>query len=178
MRWAENEPVLDGGNLPRPFRHLRVAEHRTPDLSSSQVPVHSVLVQKSVTTAPTPQVGFQDWMLGKPVKFRKPPLVKSWQRACKHPFDPSLPLCLLCGSPLRALRLKILIPKSRPTNTRRCAKKKKPPTSGSFVLKKQNLYLAFTMACSSSNTSSSALANRCARCTIADDPTWLFRFSK
>ena len=50
MRWAENEPVLDGGNLPRPFRHLRVAEHRTPDLSSSQVPVHSVLVQKSVTT--------------------------------------------------------------------------------------------------------------------------------
>jgi hypothetical protein len=28
---AENEPVIDGGNPPRPFRHLRVAEHRTPD---------------------------------------------------------------------------------------------------------------------------------------------------
>jgi len=28
---AENEPVVDGGNPPRPFRHLRVAEHRTPD---------------------------------------------------------------------------------------------------------------------------------------------------
>ena len=48
---AENEPVLDGGNPPRPFRHLRMAEHRTPDrLFTSRVPVHSVLVQKSVTT--------------------------------------------------------------------------------------------------------------------------------
>ncbi len=28
---AENEPVVDGGNPPRPFRHLRMAEHRTPD---------------------------------------------------------------------------------------------------------------------------------------------------
>src|ERR1700752_3555977 len=47
---AENEPVLDGGNPPRPFRHLRMAEHRTPDHMSSRVPVHSVLVQQSVTT--------------------------------------------------------------------------------------------------------------------------------
>jgi len=28
---AENEPVVDGGNPPRPFRHLRMTEHRTPD---------------------------------------------------------------------------------------------------------------------------------------------------
>ena len=43
-------PSLDVGNPPRPFRHLRMAEHRSPDPSSSRAPVHSVLVQKSVTT--------------------------------------------------------------------------------------------------------------------------------
>src|SRR5215468_4280105 len=44
-------PSLDVGNPPRPFRHLRMAEHRTPDrIFSSRAPVHSVLVQKSVTT--------------------------------------------------------------------------------------------------------------------------------
>lgn len=47
---AENEPVLDGGNPPRPIRHFRLAERRTPDRNSSQVPVHSALVQKSVAT--------------------------------------------------------------------------------------------------------------------------------
>src|SRR5215469_12499498 len=47
---AENEPVLDGGNPPRHIRHFRLAEHRTPDRNSSQVPVHSALVQKSVAT--------------------------------------------------------------------------------------------------------------------------------
>jgi len=46
---AENEPVGRRGCLPRPFRHLRMTEHRTPDPSSSQAPVHSALVQKSVT---------------------------------------------------------------------------------------------------------------------------------
>ena len=29
--WAENEPVVNGGNLPRPFRHFRMAERCTPD---------------------------------------------------------------------------------------------------------------------------------------------------
>jgi hypothetical protein len=48
--WAENEPVLDGGNPPRPIRLFRVAEHSTQDLFASRVPVHSALVQKSVTT--------------------------------------------------------------------------------------------------------------------------------
>jgi len=47
---AENEPVLDGGNPPRPIRHFRLAERCTPDRNSSQVPVHSALVQKSVAT--------------------------------------------------------------------------------------------------------------------------------
>jgi hypothetical protein len=47
---AENEPVLDGGNPPRPIRHFRLAEHRTPDRITSRVPVHSALVQKSVAT--------------------------------------------------------------------------------------------------------------------------------
>ena len=47
---AENEPVLDGGNPPRPIRHFRLAEHCTLDRNSSRVPVHSALVQKSVAT--------------------------------------------------------------------------------------------------------------------------------
>jgi hypothetical protein len=48
--WAENEPVSDGGNPPRPIRPFRMTEHGTPDLFASRVPVHSALVQKSVTT--------------------------------------------------------------------------------------------------------------------------------
>src|ERR1700733_14857899 len=42
-------PSVDVGCPPRPFRHLRMAEHCTPDPSSSRAPVHSALVQKSVT---------------------------------------------------------------------------------------------------------------------------------
>jgi hypothetical protein len=42
-------PSVDVGCPPRPFRHLRMAERRTPDPSSSRAPVHSALVQKSVT---------------------------------------------------------------------------------------------------------------------------------
>ena len=42
-------PSVDVGRSPRPFRHLRMAQHRTPDPSSSRAPVHSALVQKSVT---------------------------------------------------------------------------------------------------------------------------------
>ncbi len=29
--WAVNEPAHHGGDPPWPFRHLRVAEHRTPN---------------------------------------------------------------------------------------------------------------------------------------------------
>jgi hypothetical protein len=42
-------PSVDVGCPPRPFRHLRMAERCTPDPSSSRAPVHSALVQKSVT---------------------------------------------------------------------------------------------------------------------------------
>src|SRR5262250_2281547 len=35
---AENEPVIDGGNLPRPIRHFRLAERCTPDLSNESGP--------------------------------------------------------------------------------------------------------------------------------------------
>src|SRR6266436_10289427 len=44
-------PLVSVGNPPRPFRPFRMAEHGTPDPSSSRVPVHSALVQKSVTTS-------------------------------------------------------------------------------------------------------------------------------
>ncbi len=44
-------PSLDDGSPPRPLRRFRVAEHGTQDLESSRAPVHSVLVQKSVTTS-------------------------------------------------------------------------------------------------------------------------------
>src|SRR5271169_4946029 len=55
---------VDVGNPPRPFRHLRMAERRTPDLSSSRVPVHSALVQKSVTVITNPAGRLSLWMLG------------------------------------------------------------------------------------------------------------------
>ena len=42
-------PSVDVGRPPRPFRHLRMAQRRSPDLSSSRAPVHSALVQISVT---------------------------------------------------------------------------------------------------------------------------------
>src|SRR5712671_4290432 len=44
-------PLVSVGNPPRPFRLFRMAERSTPDPSSSRVPVHSALVQKSVTTS-------------------------------------------------------------------------------------------------------------------------------
>jgi hypothetical protein len=44
-------PRLSVGNPPRPFRLFRMTERSTPDPSSSRVPVHSALVQKSVTTS-------------------------------------------------------------------------------------------------------------------------------
>jgi len=42
-------PSVDVGCPPRPFRHLRMAQRRSPDPSSSRAPVHSALVQISVT---------------------------------------------------------------------------------------------------------------------------------
>ncbi len=77
-------PSVDVGNPPRPFRHLRMTERRTPDPSSSRVPVHSALVQKSVT-AITNLVGrLSTWMLGKTRRMRKGKLQKRWQSACNQ----------------------------------------------------------------------------------------------
>jgi hypothetical protein len=48
-------PSVDVGCPPRPFRHLRMAQRCTPDPSSSRAPVHSALVQISVTRQHQPR---------------------------------------------------------------------------------------------------------------------------
>src|ERR1700722_11711055 len=75
-------PSVDVGNPPRPFRHLRMTERRTPDPSSSRVPVHSALVQKSVTAITNPAGRLSIWMLGKTRVLGKGKSAKSWQAAC------------------------------------------------------------------------------------------------
>jgi hypothetical protein len=75
-------PSVDVGNPPRPFRHLRMAERRSPDPSSSRVPVHSALVQKSVTVITNPAGRLSIWMLGKSGVLGKWKCVKSWQAGC------------------------------------------------------------------------------------------------
>jgi hypothetical protein len=75
-------PSVDVGNPPRPFRHLRMTERRTPDPSSSRVPVHSALVQKSVTAITNLAGRLSVWMLGKVGWLRKGKQVKRWQAAC------------------------------------------------------------------------------------------------
>jgi hypothetical protein len=77
-------PSVDVGNPPRPFRHLRMAERRSPDPSSSQVPVHSALVQKSVTAITNPAGRLSIWMLGKSSALSKWKTAKSWQAACNQ----------------------------------------------------------------------------------------------
>ena len=77
-------PSVDVGNPPRPFRHLRMAERRSPDPSSSRVPVHSALVQKSVTAITNPAGRLSIWMLGKSHALGKWKTAKSWQAACNE----------------------------------------------------------------------------------------------
>ena len=77
-------PSVDVGNPPRPFRHLRMTERRTPDPSSSRVPVHSALVQKSVTVITNLVGRLSTWMLGKSRRMRKGKLQKRWQGACNQ----------------------------------------------------------------------------------------------
>jgi hypothetical protein len=57
-------PSVDVGRPPRPFRHLRMAERRSPDPSSSRAPVHSALVQISVTRHHQHSRPAFLWMLG------------------------------------------------------------------------------------------------------------------
>src|SRR6202049_2387794 len=104
------------GKPPRPFRHLRMAEHRTPDPSSSRVPVHSALVQKSVTAITNPAGRLSRWMLGKTPVLGKRKTAKSWQAACyesnvrfanglaNRGETRSVPLVLLLRSPRPFLR--------------------------------------------------------------------------
>ena len=82
MWWAENEPVLDGGNPPRPIRLFRVTERSTQDLFASRVPVHSALVQKSVATNTNVAGRFSFSMLGKCGTMRKREPENSWQKVC------------------------------------------------------------------------------------------------
>jgi hypothetical protein len=77
-------PSVDVGNPPRPFRHLRMAERRSPDPSSSRVPVHSALVQKSVTAITNLAGRLSIRMLGKSRRLGKWKLVKRWQTACNQ----------------------------------------------------------------------------------------------
>src|ERR1700681_2745306 len=80
--WAENEPVSDGGNPPRPIRLFRMTEHSTQDLFASRVPVHSALVQKSVTTSTNSAGRLSPWMLGNRAEIRKRKMQNSWQEVC------------------------------------------------------------------------------------------------
>src|SRR5271169_5722280 len=77
-------PSVDVGNPPRPFRHLRMAERRSPDPSSSRVPVHSALVQKSVTAITNPAGRLSIWMLGKTRALGKWKSANSWQAICNQ----------------------------------------------------------------------------------------------
>ena len=77
-------PSVDVGNPPRPFRHLRMAERCSPDPSSSRVPVHSALVQKSVTAITNSAGRLSIWMLGKSGAVGKWKPAKSWQVACNQ----------------------------------------------------------------------------------------------
>jgi hypothetical protein len=81
-------PSVDDGNPPRPFRHLRMTEHCTPDPSSSQAPVHSVLVQKSVTTITNRAGRLSSWMLGKSSWIGNRQDANSWQPACTKVTQP------------------------------------------------------------------------------------------
>src|SRR5208282_2977936 len=82
--WAENEPVSDGGNPPRPIRLFRMTEHSTQDLFASRVPVHSALVQKSVATITNSAGRLSLWMLGNCQEIRKRKTQNSWHEVCWH----------------------------------------------------------------------------------------------
>jgi len=59
-----------------------MAQRRTPDLSSSRAPVHSALVQKSVTVITNLAGRLSIWMLGKTRAIGKWKTTNSWQMAC------------------------------------------------------------------------------------------------
>jgi hypothetical protein len=59
-----------------------MTEHSTPDLFASRVPVHSALVQKSVTTITNSAGQLSLWMLGNREEIRKRKMQNSWQEVC------------------------------------------------------------------------------------------------
>jgi hypothetical protein len=59
-----------------------MTERRTPDPSSSRVPVHSALVQKSVTAITNPAGRLSIWMLGNNHALGKWKTANSWQVVC------------------------------------------------------------------------------------------------
>jgi hypothetical protein len=59
-----------------------MAEHSTPDLFASRVPVHSALVQKSVTTNTNSAGRLSHRMLGKSGQIRKRKMQNRWQKVC------------------------------------------------------------------------------------------------
>src|SRR5208282_821329 len=89
--WAENEPVSDGGNPPRPIRLFRMAEHSTPALFASRVPVHSASVQHSGATITCLTGRLPAWRLEDREPFRKKIMRNRWQEACWR-------LCFECVS--------------------------------------------------------------------------------
>src|ERR1017187_8384656 len=102
-------PSVDVGNPPRPFRHLRMAERRSPDPSSSRVPVHSALVQKSVTVITNPAGRLSIWMLGKSRALGKGKSAKSWQAACyQSNAEFTNGTCQLAGTTLPAQEVEVL----------------------------------------------------------------------
>ena len=138
---------VDVGNPPRPFRHPRMAGRCTPDPSSSRVPVHSALVQKSVTAITNPAGRLSVVMLGEPAPHGKSHPVNSWQTTCiqsngKDKFRPCKSHSINNGNFFADKRRR-----SAP------AHKRDESAAGYPALR-----LSF-----SPNTSSSASANRCAR---------------
>ena len=75
-------PSVDVGCPPRPFRHLRMTQRCTPDPSSSRAPVHSALVQISVTAITNAVGRLSKWMLGKSGGIGKRKAANSWQMSC------------------------------------------------------------------------------------------------
>jgi hypothetical protein len=59
-----------------------MAEHGTPDLFASRVPVHSALVQKSVATNTNVAGRLSRSMLGNYDEIRKRKEQNSWQKVC------------------------------------------------------------------------------------------------
>jgi hypothetical protein len=59
-----------------------MTERSTPDLFASRVPVHSALVQKSVTTSTNSAGRLSPWMLGNREEIRKWKIQNSWQEVC------------------------------------------------------------------------------------------------